>query len=713
VDPKDKEKVGISESPHSDSEKNEVTSWLRTIEATERWKDGIAQKGGWKRFIAEYRNSWDFLQASVTIPIIPINLVFAYCKTEIARLYFKDPWITVNPKRIEDIGASQIAEQIVNYTWGEIKLKQQFKQAILEALLVGHAWMKLGYAAEFGTVESQPKENPKGRGRPKAYKEVETNEYIKSENVFAYHVHWKDVLFDPSATYPATTNARWMVHKIVRPYRAVTQSGIYEHTDELKPMSGIDDPNVPYDTPASIMQGQGKDVKSVTLYEIYDLDHQVVTTVSPGCTKKLREIPLPDYLNGGFPFVQLAFNPVPGEVYPMSDIAPHEGQIIEMTKIFSLEMNHLKRWNRQLITDPDTFSEAEMSKFKDAIDGAIITGSQPGTKDRVFPAPYAPVQSDIYQIWNQAYDIWKAISGQTPQDQGGQARAQTRTLGELRMSQMGGHARSDEKLDVIEDFIEEVARKLLTIMQKKYDLTKISRIVGPKAVQEKILKVLSQRPSAQPTPPVAGTPPPVGQSLTPGQPGPSLPGLQMPPAAGLAGPPVTPPAQNPQSFQTDFSFSWNKEDILGEMDVDVVAGSTAPMDRESQLEVMEKMGPILQLAGITPGSPAAKEFAKEAVRLVGIMGLEMIIDLANQSPPQPNPKVMETQAKIQAKQVETTMKIKGKQQEEAIKLQAMKEKLAMDQQKNKIDLQKTLVHSILDTFRSKTNGMNGQNGDMQ
>src|SRR4249919_2585113 len=107
---------------------------------------------------------------------------------------------------------------------------------------------------------------------------------------------------------------------------------------------------------------------------------------------------------------------------------------------------------------------------------------------------------------------------------------------------MGGHARADEKVDVLEDFIAEIARKLLGIMQKEYDLPKIARIVGPRSVQQKILGILPQRPSVQPE--------------VPGQQG-------------------QPPQPNPiqgQAMTSDFSFSWNRQDILGEMDVDVVAG---------------------------------------------------------------------------------------------------------------------------------------------
>lgn len=677
MDPKKKEKVGVSESPHSGSERDEVKAWLRTLEATTKWRDGIGDKAGWKRFISEYKSKWDFLQSAVSVPIVPVNLVFPYVKTEIARLYFKDPWITVNAKRGEDIGAAQIAEQILNYTWNELKLKQQIKLAVLETLLVGHSWIKVGYAAEFGTVESQPKEPRKPGRPPKKFKEVETNEYIKAENVFAYHVPFKDIVFDPSATFPATHNARWMAHKVTKPYRAVVQSGIYEHTDELKPNVFVDDPNVMYETPDSLKEGFGKDVKSVVLWEIYDLDHQVVTTISPGCDYKLMEVPLPEYLNGGFPFVQFAFNPVPGEVYPMSDIVAHEGQIIELTKILSIEMNHLKRWNRQMIIDPDLFTPDDEAKFKDAIDGAVLKAQSGNAKDKIFIPPYAPVQSDVYSIWNQVYDVWRSISGQTQSDQGGQAKTQTRTLGELRMQLQGGKARADEKVDVLEDSISEVARKLLVIMQKKFDLPKIARIVGPKAVQDKILNNLKARPSAQPT----------------------VNGVSNPIAA--------------QSFTSDFSFSWNKTDIMGEMDVDVLAGSTVPMDRESQLQIMEKMMPILGLGGATPGSPAAKAFLREFSRLVGVMSLETIVDLLDQSPPQPPPKIMETQAKIQAKMAETKMKIQGKAQEEAIKLQAMKEKLQVDRVKSQMDIQNGIAKTILEHMRAASMPQNGTtNGGM-
>ena len=670
---KPKDKVGVGETPNPDSEKKEVESWLRTISKAEQTRDEEGKKAGWQRFINEYKNEWGFLQGQVSIPIIPINLIYAYVKTEIARLYFRDPWITVNPKRMEDIGASQIAEQIINYTWGELNLKNEIKKCLLEAILVGHSYIKVGYAAEFGTVESQPKpEQPRGPGRPpKAEKvaEIETSEYIKSENVFAYHVPYKDIVFDPSATFPATHNARWMAHKITKPLRAIKESGIYDHTEDLKASSKSDDENQPYDTSGNNTEKLRHDVNSITLWEIYDLDNMRICTVSPGCKYYLNEIKYPEHLSGGFPLSMLAFNPVPGEVYPLSDVAAQEGLSIEMTKIVAIWINHLKRHNRQIVIEPDLFTDAEKDKFKDGIDGAIITANGP-IADKYYIPQYPPVQSDSYQIYNEIYKLHQIVSGQTPADQGGQAKVPTRTLGELRLQMMGGHARADEKVDVLEDFIAEIARKLLGIMQKRYDLPKIARIVGPRSIQQKVQKSLPQRPSASP---------------------------QMP---GLPGQGQQPNPVQDQSFQSDIGFSWNRQDILGEMDVDVIAGSTVPMDKESNLEVMEKMIPLLPAAGITPGSPAAKQYAREMFRMIGNQSLEAIMDLVDQSPPQPNPKLMEIQAKVQAKQQETKVKIEGEKAKQAIKMQGMKEKLEVDRQKHQQDMHKNVINTVLQSIRA-------------
>ena len=218
----DDRKVGAAESPSSDEkEKARVTQWLAAIKKAEEWRnktDAFANAG---RFVNEYKGKWDWLAQGISIPLVPLNLVFAYVKTEIARLYFHNPWITISPRKTDDVPAAKIAEVVINDVWKKLKLKVQGKLALRDALTVGHGWIKVGYTMETGTVESREPE-PKKRGRPrKDEKIVDTNVCVKSESAFAYHVPYKNVVFDPSAVWPPMENARWVAIKWEKPLRAV------------------------------------------------------------------------------------------------------------------------------------------------------------------------------------------------------------------------------------------------------------------------------------------------------------------------------------------------------------------------------------------------------------------------------------------------------------------------------------------------------------
>src|SRR5260370_23890702 len=108
------------------------------------------------------------------------------------------------------------------------------------------------------------------------------------------------------------------------------------------------------------------------------------------------------------------FNPVPGEPYPLSDIAPWEGHIVELMKMMSIMTNHLKRWNRQIFIKEGMITEEEMQKFKQGIDGGIIRFH--GSKDDLFIPPYGAVQQDIYGVWNLLMDMYRNVSGQSDVD---------------------------------------------------------------------------------------------------------------------------------------------------------------------------------------------------------------------------------------------------------------------------------------------------------
>lgn len=636
-----------------------IERWSGILNKTETWRDQMAEKSGWKRALAEFEGDWSHYQASISIPIVPLNLVFAYVKTEISRLYFRDPWLTVNAKRVEDVGAAQIAEQLLNYSWSELDLKRQCKLAITDCLIVGHGWIKTGYVAEIGTKE-ETVESKRGPGRPPKNKpDMNTSEYVKSESVFATHIPWNHVLFEPSSSWPAPDHARWMACKVVKPLSVVKTCGLYKDVEDLKGTNLDDEDKKTY-----------KDGSWVIIWEIWDKETRKVYTMAEGQAKWLKEPMDWPYKHDGYPFDMLSFNPVPGKPYPVSDVLMQEPQIVQMMKMMAIMENHMKRWNRQLIAKRGLFSPDEMNKFKLGIDGAIIE-AEGNVQTDLNPSPYAPVQQDVYGIWNLVADVLRNVSGQSETERGAPPKSGTRTLGELRLALQGSRSRADEKMDVVEMFIESIAKKLLSIMQQKYTLPRIVRVVGPRAIEKAIA---ISRPSAQGA----------NQSTSYTQ----IQGEQV------------------QSFST------MRDDVHGDMDVDVVAGSTLPLDKENQLQIMEKLVPNLELVGIQPGSKAAREYAREYLRLVNVTSLDRIIDIAEEEAqnPKPDPDQMKMQMEMQLKQQEAQMKgqqeqmkMHGHAQKTQLQMQSLAAKTQSAQRMAEINAQSAQELAAIDVQKSKTN----------
>jgi hypothetical protein len=140
-----------NQDPAEDSNrKEEVQRWNAKISSARKWRDDICAKKRWKELISEYKGCWDL---GVDIQVLPINLIFAYVKTELPSLYIKDPHLKINPKNRTSVGTSKVLEAVINYLWYYKKVKREIKKSIIDALLIGHAWFKTGYTGQFGTIE--------------------------------------------------------------------------------------------------------------------------------------------------------------------------------------------------------------------------------------------------------------------------------------------------------------------------------------------------------------------------------------------------------------------------------------------------------------------------------------------------------------------------------------------------------------------------------
>lgn len=552
----------------SDKDDKRITArkWMEKIKRSLKYRDQIKKKQEWERLQKEYRGEFDIKVGGVQAP--PINLVFGYVDTATARIYFRDPHMTINPKGQESVGAARVMELDVNYAFKQLKVKQTLGRVLPDAFVIGHGWVKYGYISETGEMLSDPGTEP--------------NEYIKNEEIFIAYVPWEDVIFDTSLSKDPPYDCRWIAHRIVKPLDEMKRDKNYTNTAKL-------DSNV---KSRDQKNGEDKNKQDITVendlelfefWEITDLDTKKVYAVCDQSDKYLRE---DDYRYDmkGLNYSMLKFNIVNNEPYPISDVFLIEPQILERIKLRFTQLNHIKRWNRQLSIEVGSMTKEEMDKFTQGTDGAVtqrLKGTQPPT-----PIEYAAMQSEIFALDNLLQADSDAVIGQSDLDRGAPPKTNAKTTKfQLQEQSQGTSVRQNKKQDRLEDFMEEVTSKYISLVKQFQDVPKYVRITGmsPQSIQEQFGK---------------------------------LPGVTI--------------------DSTGIKFT--KESIQGEYDVEAKAGSTLPLNRENKVKLIEttlQLGPAL---GIVPGSPTSIALGKALFRELDMMDVEIAYDqqaeIMKNAPPQ-------------------------------------------------------------------------------
>lgn len=527
-----------------------VNDWNDRIEYAAKVRDDADKAFGYNRAQKEFCGDYlTTLPSFVSdVPVIPLNEVYSYVKAFIASVYSRNPHIAVNPRGKPHLAPAKITELAINAYWRELNLKRQIKRAIVDAVFA-EGWIKTGYSAAFGSIE-------KDEGKPG----LEPSEYVKNEEIFATRVSWRNMVRDPEAV-DGLYDARWVSERIIKPIEAVKDSGLYENTADLQPnyvRRKVNDQR-------KILQGSSKDVERlVVLQEIWDWDSEKVLTLAEGHPKILSERDWP-YDMEGFAHSLLVFNDNPDECYAPNLIGPWEPQLWEKMKLRAMELDHIKRGNRQMSVEQGVLSTAELEKFKQGRTGSVIIrkkGSLPPA-----PIPYPLFQTDAYAVETRIDLDKDNVSGMPNAVRSAPQRTQSRTLGEIDRLITAFQVRQNEPQGIVEDFCAEVSTKLIALMKQFLPGEKWVR-----ASQRDIREIAT--------------------------------------------------AFGKNRF--DGSMFWfTKEDIQGaEFEVEVKAGSTLPLNREGRMKEMVealKLGPTV---GIVPGDKVSVVIGKNIFSELDIKEIE-------------------------------------------------------------------------------------------
>jgi len=517
-------------------EASAVQKWLTKIDHAKRYKKKVAERYHWEGLTEKYRGEFAGLQDSSDVYIPALNYIFAYVKAEIPRLALRDPKISINPKKGTSILSSKILQKAINYIWRTKKIKRENKKNLLDALLVGHSWFKSGYTGKFGSIED-------ANGRQ--------FEFIESEDFFGYRVPYNNITFNPDANDPPY-DCQWIAHEVWMSVEEAQKNKAFKHTQNL---SASMKEGATQDDPMDAERRFAPDSNMVKMYEVWNKMAGEVFTITEGCEYYISAPAKWPYAMKGFPFSFLRLNDDPMCPYGLPDCYMFEPQVLELIKIRAQELDHIKRFNRQLLLAEGHMSQDAKDQFSQGITGAVLEIQSNGRPlgDIVAPIPYPSIQTDIYAIEDRVQQDMVRTHGQTINEQGGLQKTATRSLGELNNMNEGANNRREDKIDTIEDFIEDIASNQVALLQQFADMPFYVAVTGDD--MQEMVQELQQRPSAN----------------------------------------------DQGAIQTANGFTFTKEDIQGEFDFEVVPGSTKPFDSAQKLAMMMQILDTLPKLGIQPG----------------------------------------------------------------------------------------------------------------
>ena len=509
--------------------------WMKRINRSLKFRDQVRDDQNWKRIHEEYKGKYRVNSGGINSP--PINLVYGYVHTAIPRIYFRDPHMTINPKGSDSVLGARILEMSVGYIFRELNLKGEVRRMLLDAFLVGHGWFKYGYIGRMGQTISEVPD--------------EASEYIKDEEIFVAYVPYEDVVFDVSMSQDAPHDCRWIAHRIIRPLAELKADTNYTNTGKLRSnVTTRDSRGEKVDDSL-----KDSDMDLFEFWEVHDKDTNAIYCVCDGTDKYLRETDNV-YEMKGLPFSMFKLNPVPGEPYPLSDIYVIEAQILERVKLRAAQINHIKRWSRQLSVEEGAMTKEEMEKFAQGVDGTVTQRKRGSAPPQ--PIQYADIQKESFQIDQLIQQDIDAVIGQNETDRGGTAKTDTNTKFELQAQQAGSGIRQAQRQDLLEDFLEEVTMKVIALIKQFQTAPRYVRITGMRPEQ------------------------------------------------------IAAAFPNVQVDETGLYFT--KDNIQGEYDVEAKAGSTLPLNRENKVKLIESSLAIGPAIGVVPGSPTATALGKALFR---------------------------------------------------------------------------------------------------
>lgn len=574
----------ISDSPAT------ATTWTQN-ETLKRYRDRLKVAQRYRKDVLKLDDTW---QRSIDLfsgkhfetdskeDQIAVNLTFANVNVIGPSVSINYPKITVNAKNPDQYAQAAFAEACVNYWWRHYKFQPQFRDGIQDFLVIGEGWWKVGWRFE---QDEQPRSDEAIQGdyaqmlkqtqdaamaNPLIAGDLPTDEQVaqgvpKTEMVttadhpYCERIDPRDIYVDPEAV--REHDMKWIAQRVHRPIEDVRKDKRYNATARkaLTPDGTIQNE---WSKAEQTDMYRRADIERVTLWEFYDLRQKKVSVFAEhgdGFLVAPTDFP---YAYGQ-PFVMLRNYDVPGKFHPIGEIEMIEPLQRELNKTRSQLTTYRRRNRRKVLARKNALGTEGMRALASDQDNQVVyveDDNRPFT-EIVHPLDFPQMDAQLYNYSEVIENDIDRVSGVSDYMRGS-APDTRQTATAVNILQNSSNARASDKLARVELAIQAIAEHLLQLAQTYMEGEQVIRIAG--VPQSQILQA-HQAAQAQ-----AGAPPQMGP-------------VEM--------------ADGVHRMGDEMWLKFSREDIQGEFDFEVEAGSTQPRNdtvrRQQGIELLNTLGPFI------------------------------------------------------------------------------------------------------------------------
>ena len=448
---------------------------------------------------------------------VKFNFLLSNANTILPGVISANPHIYVKPRRPGDKEAARLAETALNYAWKEIQGSKTVRAIVLDTLLFGVGFAKVGYDAsdsfyteeDYDTGPEKIEEDEATGLTPEQQRRIRS---LMSEDMIAFEegpndnptvtrvAPW-DLLVPPG--YTDIKHCPWVCERMVVRLDDLKSDNRFSLPDGIEADAWLRS-SVPAslsgETPQNNLGTPETPPEYVTLYELRywadtenGLRRSVMWIIKNSGTSEakdsiVRHIEDPIEMKG-YPYEQIKFVSVPNEFYStrVSDLSAIKGISDRLNEEWDYILRHHRLSSRRkFVAAPGALESGQLAALLESdedMDVAELPANVARIQDAIMLLPEAPPPSTTPMVLQGLSKLMYEISGIDSFQRGGASRKGT-TATEVAIASAATRGRVGMRLEATEAFVSGIARKMLAIIRQYWDEVRYLRIDGDNGEDE-------------------------------------------------------------------------------------------------------------------------------------------------------------------------------------------------------------------------------------